>query len=191
MVVTSSTNFRNTSAVCSKKTRGLVSRVNQVGSIPGLKMIARLVRRPVVSASALAAVLALAAGCGGDDTVVVTGRVTYRGEPLGSEPLPRAQIRFIADDPSAAWMAGAYIDGGQYKVDTKGGVPVGKHTVEIVAHRPTADYVRRNGPPGPDANWDRIPQEQFLPAKYNTQTELEVTIESGSGQIVKNFDLTD
>ena len=154
-------------------------------------MIARLVRRPVVSASALAAVLALAVGCGGDDTVVITGQVTYRGEPLGNLALERAQIRFIPVDPSAAWMSGAYVIDGEYKVDTKGGVPVGKHTVEIVALRPTADYLRRNGPPGPDANWDHIPREQFLPAKYNTETELQLSIDSGSSEVVKNFELTD
>ena len=143
-------------------------------------------RRTIITCCALASLSALTLGCGSDDVVVVKGRVTYLGEPL-----EKAQIRFIPQDSSAAWMSGAYIVDGEYKVVNKGGVPVGKHNVEIVAHRPTADYIRRNGPPGSDANWDQIPKEQFLPAKYNTQTELQLTIDSGSTEVVKNFELTD
>ena len=146
-----------------------------------------LLHHPLVSLHTCVALLTLVCGCGGGyDTGVVEGRVTYRGEPL-----EKGQIRFIPHESSATWVSGAYIVDGEYRVDTKGGVPVGKHNVEIMAQRPTADYLQRNGPPGPDALWDHIPKEQYLPAKYNTQTELQMTVESDSCEVVKDFDLTD
>jgi hypothetical protein len=34
------------------------------------------------------------------------------------------------------------------------------------------------------------PQEQFLPAKYKTQSELKMTIAPGSGTVEKDWELT-
>ena len=153
---------------------------------PGRGINTHRSRCTIITYCALASLSALTVGCGGSDLVVVKGRVTYLGEPL-----ERAQIRFVPQDSSTTWMSGAYIVDGEYEVVNKGGVPVGKYNIEIVAHRPTADYLRLNGPPGPGANWDHIPREQFLPAKYNTETELQLTIDSGSSEVVKNIELTD
>jgi len=38
---------------------------------------------------------------------------------------------------------------------------------------------------------DNVPKEQYVPAKYNTSTELQITVEPGSKEIVKNFELMD
>ena len=76
---------------------------------------------------------------------------------------------------------------GKYKVIAKGGVPFGTHKVSIVAHRPTADYLRRHGPPTADTIMDKMPKEQYVPAKYNTSTELQITVEPGSKEIVNNL----
>ena len=35
----------------------------------------------------------------------------------------------------------------------------------------------------------RPPATQYLPARYNRQTELEITIESGSGPVTRDFAL--
>jgi hypothetical protein len=65
-----------------------------------------------------------------------------------------------------------------------GGVPVGTHRVEIRAFCPDEDAE-------PDPLEGDLPRKQYLPEKYNTKTEMEITIEPGSGKITKNFDLTD
>jgi len=130
--------------------------------------------------------LAIMFGCGGGSEVVVTGTVTYQGSPL-----EKGQIRFLPEDASATRISGAYIMDGKYKAVAKGGVPVGTHKVSIVAHRPTADYLRRHGPPTADTIMGKVPKEQYVPAKYNTQTELQITVEPSSKQIVQDFDLTD
>ena len=134
------------------------------------------------------ACLALAvAGCGpsGPERVVVSGKVTYRGVPLKT-----GEIRFIPIKGTEGPMWGALIADGQYTADGKGGVPVGTHRVEILATsvREMGEGGRGfDGPPKPGMN--RTPRK--LPAKYNRQSTLEITIEPGSGSIVKDFALTD
>ena len=87
-------------------------------------------------------------------------------------------------------MAAATIVDGKYKVDTNGGVPVGTHKIQIEAFRKSAKRPQPDERLPPNAR-DTIPREQYLPAKYNTSTELEITIESGSRAIIKNFELND
>ena len=129
----------------------------------------------------------VAIGCGrAPEAVVVTGSVTYQGRPI-----ERGKIRFVPREASVTPISGAYISAGKYKVIAKGGVPYGTHKIMIVAHRPTASYLRQHGPPTPETEWDQVPKEQYLPARYNAQTELEVTIESGSREVIKNFVLKD
>ena len=42
----------------------------------------------------------------------------------------------------------------------------------------------------PDINPGDLPKEQFLPPEYSTtRSELEVTIQSGSGPVTEDFDL--
>ena len=75
--------------------------------------------------------------------------------------------------------------------DSHGGVPVGKFKIRIECWRPTAKWLKEHGPPGPDAVWDIIPQQQIIPAKYNAKTELSITIEPGSGEVTRDFELSD
>ena len=62
----------------------------------------------------------------------------------------------------------------------------GKFRVEITASRITDKKIR-----------DRLTgnmvtlEEQYIPQKYNANTQLEITIPPGIRSIVKNFDLTD
>ena len=49
-----------------------------------------------------------------------------------------------------------------------------------------------DGPPNLDRNPNVKPREQFLPARYNVNTELEITVEPGSGgRITRDFELTE
>ena len=125
--------------------------------------------------------LAAAMGCSGDDgppRVGVRGTVTYRGQPL-----PSGDIRFVPLPGTDTPQAGARIVDGRYAV-AGGGVPVGEFRVEILGYR------RSDGSAGPvDLNDAEAAFDQFLPANYNTASELRLTIVPGSKDIEKNFEL--
>jgi hypothetical protein len=133
----------------------------------------------------LLAVIVLA-GCGerGPERIVVSGTVTYNGKPL-----PNGMIRFLPTAQSAAPVAGANIVNGQYRVDSRGGVPVGPATVQIEAYRRTK-VALPPGAPRPPNGIDEV-VEQYIPRKYNAGTELKITIPSGSRAITQDFDLRD
>jgi hypothetical protein len=131
---------------------------------------------------------ALLSGCRGDrgpERVAVSGTVTYNGKPVAV-----GTIRFVAGPTSSAPMSAAAIADGKYAADTHGGVAVGTHKVQIEAFRRIGNRAQSDDrlPPGIK---DRSPYEQYLPAKYNTSTELEISIPSGSRTITKDFDLRD
>lgn len=123
-------------------------------------------------------------GCGGSGDVektVVSGAATYEGQPIED-----GTIRFVPVKGTQAPVSAAQIQKGRYSADAKGGVPVGTHRVEIEAFRTDP-----KAPPGADpGGLEGPPREQFIPAKYNVQSELELTVESGSGSVTKDFELT-
>ena len=127
-------------------------------------------------------VLLMVCGCGhrGPERVTVSGQVTYRGQPLSY-----GQIHFVpAENTAGVPVTAATIRDGRYTASIKGGVFVGSHEVRILAYRD-------NAPQDAPADADFAQQVQYLPAKYNSQTELQITIPSGSGAIHRNFDLDD
>ncbi len=123
------------------------------------------------------------AGCGstepGPERTIVTGKVTFEGEPVA-----QGHIWFIPVSGRQGPQAGAAIIDGQYRVENKGGVPVGDCQVKITAERPQADtkIVSDGGP-------EEIPTAQFIPARYNEKTELTAQIELRPEPVEKNFDL--
>jgi hypothetical protein len=124
-------------------------------------------------------------GCGGDrgpERIIVSGTVTYNGKPV-----PEATIEFIPVQTSSMPVSGAVVANGRYKVDNKGGVPVGTHKVIIAA------YHQAKSIPKPDEATPLHPVGlyQYIPEKYNAKTQLEVSVPPGSGPITKNFELTD
>ena len=122
------------------------------------------------------------AGCGkASDRVLASGKVTYRGEPVAN-----GEIRFDAIGGTTQ-PAGASIRDGQYQVVGKGGVPVGNHRVSITAFRPNPSASATPSGAGP-LGGGGVPI-QYLPAKYNTQSELTVTLESGETKKTLDFDL--
>jgi hypothetical protein len=113
----------------------------------------------------------------GPERVAVAGKVTFRDRPVAD-----GQIRFVAHAGTTAPVTVGPIQNGSYDVSASGGVPVGSHRVEIRAYDPTEPA--RRGPGAP-------PRKQLLPAKYNANTQLDITIAPGSREITKDFDLTD
>lgn len=125
----------------------------------------------------LAILTALVAGCSrGLERVAVKGQVTFDGQPV-----QRGRIRFLPDSHTEAPMSGAEITDGQYTV-AQGGVPVGTHRVEIEAFRV--------GTANDDPNIPPTLGRQFLPARYNRESDLRFTAPSGSDPLTKDFHLT-
>ena len=130
----------------------------------------------------LAALIATA-GCNSDpyERVVVSGSVHYDGEPIRE-----GMIRVLPVNGTQTPPNGGYIREGRYNIATKGGVAVGEYQVVIEAYRlkstASQSEVPLAGVPGGAAI-------QFLPRKYNERTVLKLTVESGSDELVKDFDL--
>jgi hypothetical protein len=117
------------------------------------------------------------AGCGKSSRlsrVVVSGAVTLNGSPVED-----GQIRYVPIAETVGPVTMARIAGGKYVCDDKGGVPVGKHRVEIQAWDP-------NLPPGGRGEPSRPP---LVPAKFNENSELVETIADEGGRIEKDFNL--
>jgi hypothetical protein len=121
--------------------------------------------------------LILLAGCGkqGLDRAVISGSVSYQGEPV-----QRGQLRFVPIEGTKGPPAGATIEAGSYTVKALGGVPIGTARVEIKAYRDIGPAPDLQSPAG--AMGVR-PGKQFLPPKYNKQSELQATIEGGEQTI--------
>lgn len=125
-------------------------------------------------------------GCGGSlpdepERVTVSGTVTYDGQPVGD-----GEVRFVPTKGTEAPSSSAIISGGAYKADFKGGVPVGIHRVEIRGYRPKQGAASEEIPGVAEGE---TVKEQYLPAKHNTKSALELTVESGSAPITKDFAL--
>ncbi len=86
-------------------------------------------------------------------------------------------------------MSAAHIKDGKYNADSKGGVAVGQYRVVIEAHL-KGKQVNPNTPLPPGVDRESIGWIQYIPAKYNTESELTFTLESGAGDITKDFELT-
>ena len=108
--------------------------------------------------------LLIAVGCGGPagpEMVTVKGSVT-----IGSKPLPRGDILFQPTDPKLTPSGGAITDGAYSVKAVKG-----DHQVKITASRevPGKTTMGVSGTPIPVI-------EQYIPAKYNTKTELKASV---------------
>lgn len=134
--------------------------------------------------AALAALWATTPGCGdsGPPRSVVRGAVTFDGRPIKN-----GEIRFHPTEGTDTPPWGAVVVDGEYLCQGRGGVPVGTHRVEILAFSDAPAP-----PPDPDApmlSEEDLVGNQFIPARYNTQTELSVTIEETDEPITKDFHL--
>lgn len=111
--------------------------------------------------------LVFAAGCGGASEYTVSGTVTLDGQPV-----EEGEIRFLPTDGQGTPFAGPIVNG---KFESR--ASAGQNRVEINATRESAT-------PAPDG----LPNfESYIPAAYNSQSTLTVTIPPDSGSLT--FDL--
>jgi len=131
--------------------------------------------------------LLVCGGCGGDgiERAQVSGTITLDGTPV-----PDGQIRFvpIGETKGPSWTV--FIRDGRYTTEGSKGTPIGTLRVEIRAYRIHPEFQRRMANSADPEGEGGIPQEQYLPARYNTQSELQMTIDPGSDRITKDFALT-
>lgn len=127
-------------------------------------------------------IAASSSGCGraSIERAAISGKVTLDGQPL-----PRGQIRFIPTGENQGPSWSAWIKDGDYTTQGTKGVPVGDLRVEIKAFRIPAGYVAVAM-----ANEDEVPKEQYLPAKFNTNSELTFSVSPGATAVEKNWELT-
>ena len=127
---------------------------------------------------------ALLLGCGKSGSVeyvVVSGEVSWQGKPVS-----RGTIRFVPQGETKGPTSAAEIIDGKYEVTARGGVPIGEHRVEIVAVAGGRSMAEENSMPADDGSARLI---QYIPAKYNKQSELKAAIESGIKSISLDYDL--
>lgn len=116
--------------------------------------------------------VAVFSGCSPSSTierVPVIGEVKFDGAPVQD-----GRVRFIPQTGNVAPVCIAFIKAGRYEATDRGGVPVGRHRVEIVAYDPATEARRQGGFGGP------APQ-QLLPARFNSQSELQIEIAPAGG----------
>jgi hypothetical protein len=110
----------------------------------------------------------------------ISGKVSIAGKPL-----PKGNITFRPLAGTASPSAGAAIVDGQYSIDAAQGVMPGKFRIEITSSRPGKQKVA-----APITGELVAVEEQFLPAKYNTQSQLELEVVAGNAKTQKDFELT-
>lgn len=127
--------------------------------------------RSTISLVAICVVISTS-GCGkgsGDEIkrAEVSGSVTWDGNPL-----PEGMISFYPEKGPAAQ---GVITNGTYKIKDNGGVPVGTCKVTIEAMKETGKTL-----PGGATGQPEKEKIQYLPAKYNSKTTLNVTVDPGT-----------
>ena len=134
----------------------------------------------VVVVGMLATLLPLVVGCGNDNPLgrrAISGTVTLDGEALA-----RGNIEFSPRNPSGVGSGVVITDGG-YTIAEQHGLPPGDYDVRIFS--PETDSPAPDGPPGP---LGPPAVEERIPARYNAQTELTITV-TPDGETVFDFPL--
>ena len=117
--------------------------------------------------------VAFSLGCGNSNEAIISGTVLIDGNPPAS-----GSIAFIPVDGKSK-TAGGVITDGKYSTT----VPLGTAKVEIRSSKVVGQQNLYNTPDSPVQNV----LAEVLPAKYNDETELEVTVEKGKTTF--DFDL--
>ena len=106
------------------------------------------------------------------ERAAISGTVTFVGKPL-----PEGSIQFVPDvdaagKPVRGKMAQALIKDGSYSLSAEEGPAVGNNKVLINATRKTGKFQESDG------QKTEIMQ-QYIPARYNTQTTLQYDVKAG------------
>ena len=126
----------------------------------------------------LAGCLLLLAGCRDGQRQASEGTVTLDGQPLSE-----GTITFLPQSGTAGPTAGGTITMGRFSVPAEKGTFSGAFRVEITAQRKTGRRINSDTAAG------MVDQrEQFLPARYNRESQLTAEVKPGPNQF--EFKLT-
>jgi hypothetical protein len=118
-------------------------------------------------------------GCGHSGRQAIEGNVTLQGVPLD-----KGFIAFRPLPGTNSPGAGGNVAAGKFSIAGEKGLMPGKFRVEITAIRKTDKKVQ-------DPILGLVPlEEQYIPAKYNDSSQLEIDVPAGGGTITKDFALT-
>lgn len=120
-------------------------------------------------------------GCSSGDgleRVVINGSVSYDGKPVEA-----GQIRFRPIEGTSGPITVRPIEAGAYTTAESGGVPLGRHSIEIKSYDAAEYKAKRNRGPGVAA------PKQLLPAKYNDKTTLTLDLDADSDKSSVDFQL--
>lgn len=124
-------------------------------------------------ASLLAGCLLLLVGCGGDRRQPLEGTVTLDGKPLDE-----GAISFVPLPGATGPTAGANIAAGRFSIAADQGTFPGTFRVEITAKRKTGRQVLSDTAGGMVDQY-----EQFLPARYNRESQLTANVKEGANRV--------
>ena len=116
-----------------------------------------------------------AAGCSNKkDVLVIHGTVT-----VGDQTPELGRLRFVPIEGTRGPASIGHIVNGQYRIEGRGGVPVGKHRVEVTALVKTGNQVPGTNPGGQAMLVDET--VNLAPAEYaTTQSPLTVEVDASS-----------
>jgi hypothetical protein len=118
----------------------------------------------------IAGLLLIANGCSDNPRNAVSGTVTYGGQPLAD-----GYIKFIPESGTPGPAAGEMIREGVFEIPHEKSVFSGTFRVEIVASRPSKKKMLDQ-----ETGEMAALREQYIPYKYNRDSELIVNVEPGS-----------
>ncbi len=119
-------------------------------------------------------------GCNqGDSRVEINGSVSYQGKPIN-----KGKIYFMPRNEELP-QANCDIKDGSYQIDSESGVFAAEYEVRILAYKGTGKFTDL-GPLYEHRKQEG--QKQILPPKFNTKTELKVSITNDSKSY--DFDLS-
>ncbi|WP_339736339.1 hypothetical protein [uncultured Gimesia sp.] len=117
-------------------------------------------------------ILLITPGCSGvEDSrgkrVAVSGKVSYKNAPL-----EKGSIQFFPES-GEGFQAFGKIENGAYNIDLEQGPSVGKYVVKITALKKTGKMIETE-------EGKEEEKKQYLPSKYNQNSELSADIKAGS-----------
>ena len=144
-----------------------------------MKWLAHLARRRTCSL-----LIVLLSGCGGgSSTQALSGTVTVDGQPL-----KMGEIKFTPFQGTTGPIAGAAIENGLFEVPAvaQGLKTGGTYRVEISSMVGSGEWVA--SPVGLGGKREAL--KNIVPARYNIETELQITISADPEENTHDFALT-
>ncbi len=87
--------------------------------------------------STIIALSCLVAGCSGEQN----SKVVFGTVRCGGEPVAIGYVRFVPLEATRGPASTGVVTDGQYRIESRGGVPIGKHRVEVLARKKTGKRV--------------------------------------------------